>query len=248
MESMARAGSVQTQGDAVEVVILTVIPAELEAARRVLQLDDRGWEKDPFDGTVYHRGTVRSELANRGYAIALTCIGGAGNPSAAAATASAIAKYHPRAVLLMGIAAGVRDKVRIGEVVLSDRVVAYEPAALVRTASGTKEQPRPEIERAPHTMVQDVVTYRAEASRLRDAFVRAGGVVPTPPDGREDEFRAHVANSITHALAPSPAERSSSAIRRSCSPCANCTARPRSARWKRPASWTRVGAGRCRGS
>jgi hypothetical protein len=43
-------------------------------------------------------------------------------------------------------------------------VVAYEPAALIRSASGTKEQPRPEIERIPHAMNQDVVTYRAEPS------------------------------------------------------------------------------------
>lgn len=94
---------------------------------------------------------MRSELANRDYTVALTCIGGAGNPGAAAATTSAIATYHPRAVLLMGIAAGVRDKVRIGEVVLSDRVVAYEPAALIRSASGTKEQPPAgDRSRTPH--------------------------------------------------------------------------------------------------
>ncbi len=197
---MARLGSARTQSDPVDVVILTVIPAELDAARRVLQIDDAGREKAPGDGTVYFRGVVRSELANRDYTVVLTCIGGAGNPGAAAATASAIALYHPRAVLLMGIAAGLRDKIRIGEVVLSDRVVAYEPAALVRTAAGTQEQPRPEIDRAPHTMIQDVVSYRPDPARLRDAFTRAGGTLPTAPAGREDEFRAHVANAITARL------------------------------------------------
>ena len=160
---MVRVGA-STRGDPAEIVILTVIPAELEAARRVLQIDSSSREKDA-DGTVYFRGRVRSHLAARDYAIALTCLGGAGNPGAAAATSVAIARYHPRAVLLMGIAAGVRDKVRIGEVVLSDRVVAYEPAALIRSAAGTREQPRPEIDRAPHTMIQDVVSYRAEPSR-----------------------------------------------------------------------------------
>lgn len=190
---MARVGAVPEQ---VDVVILTVIPAELEAARRVLQVDDASRDKAP-DGTVYFRGSVRSELAGRGYVVALTCIGGAGNPGAAAATAGAIAKYHPRAVLLMGIAAGIRDKVRIGEVVLSDRVVAYEPAALIRSASGATIQPRPEIDRAPHTMIQDVVSYRPEPARLRSAFERAGGGFPTAPEGKEAEFRAHVANAIT---------------------------------------------------
>jgi nucleoside phosphorylase len=193
---MTHVGSARAQGEPVDVVVLTVIPAELEAARRVLRIDDGSREKAP-DGTVYFRGAVRSELVHRDYAIALTCIGSAGNPGAAAATAGAIARYQPRAVLLMGIAAGIRDKVRIGEVVLSDRVVAYEPAALMRTASGTTEQPRPEIDRAPHAMLQDVVSYRLEPPHLRGAFDRAGGIVPTAPAGREEEFRAHVASAIT---------------------------------------------------
>lgn len=58
------------QDEPVEVVILTVIPAEFEAARRVLQLGDNSWEKAP-DGTIYFRGTVRSELVGRDYTIAL---------------------------------------------------------------------------------------------------------------------------------------------------------------------------------
>lgn len=61
---------------------MTVIPAELEAARRVLRIDDDSREQ-AADGTVYFRGAVRSELADRDYAVALTCIGGAGNPGPA---------------------------------------------------------------------------------------------------------------------------------------------------------------------
>lgn len=59
-------------------------------------------------------------------------------------------------------AQGEQVEVVIGDVVLSDRVIAYEPAALVRTASGTQEQPRPEIDRAPHAMLQDVASYPPE--------------------------------------------------------------------------------------
>ena len=111
-----------------------------------------------------------------------------------------IARYHPRAVLLMGIAAGIRGKVRIGDVVLSERVVAYEPAALVRSASGAAVQPRPEIDRAPHAMIQDMMSYRADPKRLREAFLRAGGEFPTAPPGKEEEFREHVAGSIAARL------------------------------------------------
>jgi nucleoside phosphorylase len=196
---MARVGSVQERDEPIDVVILTVIDAELDAARRALEIEDLDRDK-AGDGTIYFRGSVRSELNHRSYAIVLTCIGGPGTPGAAAATAGAIARYRPKAVVLMGIAAGVRDKVRIGEVVLSDRVVAYEPAELIRSATGTRAQSRPEIVRAPHTMIQDAMSYRPEPSRLNRAFARAGGMVPTAPAGEENEFRVHVATAITARL------------------------------------------------
>lgn len=44
------------------------------------------------------------------------------------------------------------------------------------------------------------MSYRPEPSRLRAAFDRAGGILPEAPAGREDEFRAHVASTITTRL------------------------------------------------
>ncbi|HWO25744.1 MAG TPA: hypothetical protein VNO30_43695 [Kofleriaceae bacterium] len=58
---MTREGSARAPSQPIEVVILTVIPPELEAARRVLQIGDGSREKDT-DGTVYFRGAVRSDL------------------------------------------------------------------------------------------------------------------------------------------------------------------------------------------
>jgi nucleoside phosphorylase len=103
-------------------------------------------------------------------------------------------------VLLMGIAAGVRGKVRIGDVVLSERVVAYEPAALVRSAGGSKMEPRPEIDRAPHAMIQDVASYLAAPRRVREAVRKAVGEPPAAPAGKEEEFGEHVASSIAVGL------------------------------------------------
>jgi nucleoside phosphorylase len=189
-------GVAQEEDEPVEVVILTVIPIELEAALRVLRIEPDHRAKD-LSGTIYYRGVMHSERAQRGYAIALTCMGIAGNPTAAAATARAIAKYHPRIVILMGIAAGVRGKVKIGEVVLSERVVAYEPAALVESENGMKEEPRPDIDRVSHTILQDLASYgRPDSARLEETFRRAGGVIPTATAGHEAEFDAHVASGI----------------------------------------------------
>lgn len=101
----------------------------------------------------------------------------------------------------MGIAAALRGKVKIGHVVLSERVVVYEPAALVRSDSGTVEQPRPEIDRVPHEMIQDVIHHRSDPARLRAAFERAGGVIPAASAKRAREFRDNVADAITARLA-----------------------------------------------
>lgn len=178
----------------VDVVILTVTQAELTAACNVLQIGDRRHKTE--DGTVYLLGGVHSELARRDYVIALACIGDAGNSGAAVAAARAIETYRPRAVLLMGVAAGLRGKVKIGDVVLSERVVAYEPVAPVRSDGGTVEATGPEVDRAPHSMRQDVVHYRGDPRRLQAAFERAGGVIPAPTADQADAFRVHVADAI----------------------------------------------------
>lgn len=181
----------------VDVAILTVIPAELRAALAALAIPDDAWEKDSH-GTIYYHATVRSALQSHDYRVILTCIGMAGNPSASAATVDVIERYTPRAAILMGIAAGMRGKVKIGEVVLGERVVAYEPAALIQLADGTsQEQPRPEIERLSQTMQQDVVNYDINSSRLTQKFAAIGGTFPTAPAGQEGEYHQHVAASIT---------------------------------------------------
>jgi nucleoside phosphorylase len=187
----------RAEGSHVDVAVLTVIPAELEAARAALAVPDTARIKDEENGTVYHSAVVRSEIAARDYSILLSCIGGAGNLGSAAAVGDTIAKYRPRAVLLVGIAARIRGKVRIGDVVLSERVVAYEPAALVRAPDGSPGiQRRSEIDRTPHEMTQDVVNYRQDARRLKDIFLRSGGQFPEAPKGQENEFREHVARTI----------------------------------------------------
>src|SRR4051812_45903700 len=114
----------------VDIGILTVIAPEFDAAREALG-DLKRMPKERFNDPIYYRGTVHSELCGRDYTVVLAAIDTAGNSDAAAFTAQLIERCHPRVVLLMGIAAGFRGKVRIGEVVFSERVVAYEKAALV---------------------------------------------------------------------------------------------------------------------
>jgi len=185
----------------VDIAILTVIPPELFAARDALGIAESARFKDEV-GTVSYRGRVRSALARRDYEVVLTCLGRAGNALSAAAVQDVIARYRPQLVLLMGIAAGMRDKVRIGEVVFSERIVAYEPAAMARTPEGHPHlEPRPEIRTVSHRVQQDLVHYRPDEARLRERFERRGGSFPLPSSGNEALYQEHVATRLMVKLA-----------------------------------------------
>ena len=188
--------SLTTHGS--DVAIITVIQPELFAALEALGIPESQRGKDAH-GTVYFRGSLRSQMAGRDYRLVVTCVGSAGNYDASAAAYDVIAHHRPRVLILMGIAAGIQGKVRIGEVVLSDRVVAYEPAAIISSSEGGSStlEHRPEIDRLPHAMNQDVITYRADPSRLSARFRNLGGEIPVAPAGKEEEFRSHVASTIT---------------------------------------------------
>jgi len=185
-------------GDIKDIGILTVIPAELTAARETLGIRITDRIKDA-DGTIFYHGTIRSTLKSCDYSIVLSCIGMAGNTDSAAATSEMIQKYNPRAIILVGIAAGIKGKVRIGEVVLSDRVVAYEPAAVIEGSNNTmEEQPRPEIDRLPHTMEQNLTAYLADIdpTRLTEAFIDTGWNFPEPSSRNKLLYQRHVASQI----------------------------------------------------
>jgi nucleoside phosphorylase len=189
------AGHPRPPREPIDIGILTVIPPELDAARNALALSE--YDKAGLNDTIYLRGIVRSVRRGCDYTVVLAGIGTAGNLSAAALAAQMIERYHPRVVLLMGIAAGMRGKVRIGEVVLSERVVAYEQAALVAGEGGTRQvQPRPDITRASHGLLQDALHYQPDPRRLVKIFECIRGTFPPAAAGKEDVWRQHVASSI----------------------------------------------------
>lgn len=181
----------------VDIGILTVIPPELEAVRDVLGNLHRS-DGGGLDGTIYLHGKVRSELRKCDYTVVLAGIGEAGNASASTLAKEMIERYRPSVLLLVGIAAGMRHKVRIGDVVMVERVVAYEHEALTVGGDGTRQiEPRPRIMEIHEGMRQTVLHYEPDVKRLTDMFVRLMGTFPTPPPGKEEEWKEHVAASLT---------------------------------------------------
>lgn len=90
----------------------------------------------------------------------------AGNVGAATITATLLSEFKPKLVIMLGIAAGMREKVALGDVVISrDRpVVAYEGAALENGQS----QARPETYRPVFGIQQKITTYLASPLTVRE--------------------------------------------------------------------------------
>jgi nucleoside phosphorylase len=92
----------------------------------------------------------------------------------------------------VGIAAGMRGKVKIGEVVFAERIVAYEPAALAeKDGGGREEQRRPEILEVPHTVQQDVAGYGIDGARLLERYSGLGWEIP-----RDEGWQGNVVTAI----------------------------------------------------
>lgn len=185
--------SPHTHQDA-HVAVLTVIPAELSAVRRALQLSNIPLKVD--NGTNYWFGKIASQIGCGELTVVLGCIAAPGNPDCAAAATEMLALFHPQVILLVGIAAGIRDKVRIGNVVLSDRVFAYEPSSV--EADGVTIA-RPESVRTSHSIEQDVAAYLSgnPMARALEVFaVMESDGFPDPPNELVAEYARHVATSI----------------------------------------------------
>lgn len=152
-----------------DVLVLTALAVELQAARMAFGID----EQTPASKTSIGQNHWRAQIptgTNRLATCTIATFGTAGNVDAAAATASLLAEFKPKLVVMIGIAAGMRSKVALGDVVISDRVVAHEGAALLE---GGVSQPRPEIFRPAYPVQQDVTNYLASRNSVTVRLDRA---------------------------------------------------------------------------
>lgn len=190
--------STSTTISSIDVAILTVIPVEFSAACESLGIMDtpETYHKDEY-GRIWLLGEISSARQQKTYSFVLACIGEAGNASAASVTTDLIKTYHPQTIILMGIAAGMRGKVKIGNVVLSERVVAYEKAALRNKGI---EEPRPDILKWFDSIKNDVILYMSSRQsveqRTNSIFQETNNIFPSAVSGQEEEYEKNVAKKI----------------------------------------------------
>jgi nucleoside phosphorylase len=120
--------------DSVDVLIVTALREEREAILHVLH---------PF----HPRKTIPSPIcylcklptSDRQYKVAVTQLTQMGNVEAGIHITRAIAAVNPTIVLMVGIAAGVKGKVSLGDVIIARQVIYYEQ----RKETPRGPQPRP---------------------------------------------------------------------------------------------------------
>jgi len=153
-------------------VILTAIRVEYMAVRAYLKKR----REEVYHGTVYERGQFS---ANKQVWDVIIAEIGAGNPGAAGQAERAIAYFNPQVILFVGVAGGIKD-VRLGDVVASTKVYAYESGK-----AGETFQLRPEIGLSAYSLEQRA---RVEA-RKKDWLKR----LPSPPETTPTVFVAPIA-------------------------------------------------------
>lgn len=178
-----------------DVLVLTALAAELSAAKQALGIST---EAPPtISGVGVH--TWKAPVTRRDGSVAscmVACFGTAGNVDSATVTATLLTEYRPSSVVMMGIAAGLRGKCALGEVVLAERVVAYGGAAVLQ---GGAVEPRPEMTRLSFRIRQDLASYLADSSglqtRLSRSYEQLGIELPSTVDA------GPVAEGVTPKLA-----------------------------------------------
>jgi len=169
-----------------DVVIVTVLPEfELPAALRAFGVDPSKIAPKPIDMNLRYWSTeILSSSAKRTLSVAVVAIEKAGNPEASAVTTSLIYRFRPTMALLVGIAAGVESKVRLGDVIISECVLGYEQARL--TPDG--DVPRPQFKTPYGSLLGDLrhFNHRAQSEGFTEIFGRLQRSLTTselpPPD------------------------------------------------------------------
>ncbi|WP_319676382.1 NACHT domain-containing protein [Streptomyces sp. ME18-1-4] len=174
----------QTSPTTPTVAVLTALPLEYDAV--LSHLTDIEQLEHPH-GTRARRG----RLPNTPWHVALVNVG-TGTLAAAALTERVLEWLKPQAVLLVGIAGGLKDDIEIGDVVVATKVYAIHGGK--QTADGF--QVRPEAWHASHRLEQAA----KEALRDRAHFkpIAVGDVVLADADS---ELAARIRRSYNDAVA-----------------------------------------------
>lgn len=169
-----------------DIAIVTVLPVEFDAIRRVFEIDVR--DRSDYGGSFFYRATVYSGLLERPLKVVITCIGEASHANAGIMTTKIITVFDPSLIVLVGIAGGMRDGIKIGDVIVPREIADFS----LRVAKAEGAQFRPHITPRPFAVQQMIPGFVFDEAefhrRCREAF--GPPIIPAPE--QEAEFAKHV--------------------------------------------------------
>ncbi len=145
-------------------VLVTALPEEREAVLGQLP----GYVRPPpaqDDIRTYYQADLPVTFPDGStgtYRVIVMCLLGMGRVQAVVATSDAIRRWHPRYVILVGIAGGIAARnIRLGDILISDQIVDYELQKL--TAEGPEI--RWDVQRADPRLSDACSSYTDEGWR-----------------------------------------------------------------------------------
>lgn len=131
------------EGLKIDFLLITALEEERKALLAALPECSRKLNQSRDDIRVYYE-TNFPLTAGAGYRVVTMSVSAMGRVKAAIATANALQRWRPSAVLLVGIAGGINAQgVRLGDVLLADQVVDFELQKLTKPAQGPRFQVHP---------------------------------------------------------------------------------------------------------
>jgi nucleoside phosphorylase len=135
----------------VDVLIVTALSKERDA---IIHYCDKC---EKVEGEDYYEARVNHENSETFYKVILICSGMGSEPAAIEIT-KALMKWHPRTVILTGIAGGVRDAENrlLGDVIIATQIVGYDIGK--KTDSGIEN--RHEVMRASYPLLSRIEDFK----------------------------------------------------------------------------------------
>lgn len=152
-----------------DVLVLTALDIELAAAKQAFNISEDTLPTITNGGLHIWKASVIRNNGTHAHCI-IACFSGPGNVDASSITSILLSELKPKHVIMLGIAGGLREKCALGEVVLSERVVAYEGAALIE--GGTVEH-RPRSSELDIRVRQDISSYLSNRSSLESRLTQS---------------------------------------------------------------------------
>ena len=173
------------QKQKIDVAIVTIKERELLAAKLAFDIDLTKPEDRNINGFRYWFGKIDRDGNRRNLSVVVTMVGKERNVSCSIACQRLFNAFEVGGCFLVGVAAGVRDRTEIGDVVCAEMVVDYEHQRL--EPDGPKK--RPDSYRLQPVMERNLAHFSPRRSGWRNRLSKdltSVGHEDLPADIRED--------------------------------------------------------------